>query len=77
MLWLILNYSKRIVDTIIDRESEQGHFSDPDEARAFLKSANMLVAFNGKEHFSDKTILQLANTIKAGREKGGYADEID
>lgn len=63
--------SKRIVDNFIESESRQNHFSNPDEAMEYLKSINLLAAFNKKENFSEEDILQLANVIKTGREKGG------
>lgn len=63
--------SKRIVDNFIESESRHNHFNDPDEAMDFLKNINLLAAFNKKENFSEEDILQLANIIKTGREKGG------
>ncbi|MBD5546496.1 MAG: helix-turn-helix transcriptional regulator [Lachnospiraceae bacterium] len=64
-------HSKRIVDNIIDDETKQDYFSNPHEAMNFLKSIEYLAAFNGKEKYTDEEILQLANTIKAGRKKVG------
>ena len=44
------------------------HFTDVQSAKEYLKGHKMVAAFNGKNNFSDETILQIANAIF--KEKG-------
>lgn len=53
----------------------KGHFKDIEKALKYLKAHSMIATFGSKEHYSDETLIKIANAIYA--EKGENKLEED
>ena len=62
---------KETINYIVDKEYNNlfPYYTDANTARDFLKSIDLLSAFNGQENYSDEDVLQIANVIYTMRNR--------
>lgn len=68
MDYLISRRTTKNNPNVTKTQNSSMHFTDVQSAKEYLKGHKMVAAFNGKNNFSDETILQIANAIF--KEKG-------